>query len=463
MLATMENDTITVPYKYQPRRYQLPILQALDSGIKRICWVAHRRSGKDKTCINIVAKKMLERVGTYYYLFPEYNQGRKVLWKGIGKDGMPYMDHFPKELIARKNETEMSLEYKNGSIFQVVGGDRINALMSSNPVGVVLSEYSLMDPNAWRFLRPILAENGGWAIFVYTARGENHGYQLYTLAKKEYAAAIKEGRKPGWYCRMDTAGAGTLHDTGAISQELLDQERREIIHLDGNDALYQQEYECNFTVPIAGAYYAAHIMKAYQEGRVGRVPHDPRYVVDTWWDLGVNDKMAIWFTQTIGVELRVIDYYDNTGEGLPHYIEKLQSKGYVYGVHGAPHDIKQRELTNGRQRIDTAKTLGIQFKVAPSISLMDGIDSVRALFPKCWFDSEKCNAGLNALKNYRKKYDETRKTFLNEPYHDWSSNGADAFRTCAITIDFKNSGYRRAQRDPWAPEPERRTLSPDAV
>lgn len=437
---------IRIPRDYEPRSYQLPILQALDEGKNRVVWAAHRRSGKDKTCINIVAKKMFERVGSYFYIFPTYSQGKKILWEGMGKDGKRFLDHFPAEALDGKpNETEMKLRYKNGSLFQVVGSDKIDSIVGTNPVGVVFSEYALQDPRAWGFIRPILAENNGWAVFVSTVRGENHFYDLYELAKNS----------PHWFCKMDKAS-----ETKVIPQDVLDQERAEIIRLYGNDALYQQEYECNFTVPIAGAYYAENLMKAYSDGRVGNVPHDSRITVDTWWDLGINDRMSVWFTQSIGKETRVIDFYENTGQGLPHYIGKLQEKGYIYGQHTAPHDIEVRELTSGKSRRDTAAALGIRFNVAPKLPIHEGIDAVRGLFGNCWFDATKCKEGLNALKSYRKQYDETRKTYLNQPYHDWSSNAADAFRTLATALDYRHRGLSSRGPDKYAQKLNQRSGVP---
>lgn len=445
----MPDLNLTIPFDYTPRWYQLPILKALDLGIKRIAWVAHRRSGKDKTAFNAVIKEMVRRVGAYYYIFPTYTQGRKILWDGIGKDGKKLLHHFPKELIASINNTEMKVTLTNGSIFQIVGADNIDSIVGTNPVGVVFSEYSIMDPLAWRYIRPILAENGGWAIFVYTPRGENHGYDLWTLAVQEFKQAKADNKMPLWYAQMNKAS-----ETKVIPQDVLDQERKEIIHQDGNDALYMQEMECSFSTPLAGAFYAAQIQRALQEGRIGRVPHNPRYKVDTWWDLGVNDRMAIWFTQTMGATLHFIDYYEFSGQGLDHYIGKLQEKGYVYGRHVAPHDIRQRELTNGKQRIDTARSLGINFDIAPSLSFQDGIDSGRALFNKCYFDSEKCADGLNALKNYTKVFDAKRKIYLKEPLHNWASNGADAYRYCAISIDDAIDGYKPARRDAYSMDDE---------
>lgn len=380
---------------------------------------------------------MCERVGAYYYVFPTYSQARKVIWDGIDRNGKRFLDHFPEVLLDGKpNDTEMKLRFKNGSLFQIVGSDKVDSIVGTNPVGVVFSEYALQDPIVWGYLRPILAENEGWAVFVSTVRGENHFYDIYELAKND---------PKNWFCRMDKAS-----ETKVISEETLKQERDEIIRLYGNDALYQQEYECNFNVPIAGAYYAELITRAYAEGRIGNVPHEPRITVDTWWDLGINDRMSIWFTQSIGTEVRVIDYYESSGQGLPHYIGKLQEKGYVYGKHMAPHDIEVRELTNGKSRRDTAATLGIRFDVSPRLPMQDGIDAVRGLFNKCWFDSKKCKDGLNALKNYRKQYDEKRKTYLNQPYHDWSSNGADAFRTLGVGLDFKHRGISAQPMDKYA-------------
>jgi len=419
--------TITLPINYRPRTYQLPFLKAMDTGgFNRGVWVAHRRSGKDITCLSYISKKMVERVGLYFYVFPTYAQAKKVIWNGIDKDGKPFMDHFPKELMTVKNDSDMRVQYRNGSIFQLVGSDNVDSIVGTNPVGVVFSEYALQDPRAWGFLRPILAENGGWAIFVGTPRGENHLYDIWELAKAD---------KDKWFSQMDRAS-----ETKAIPQDVLDQERREINRLYGNDSLYLQEFECDFSVPLLGAYYADQLSESYRSGRIGHVPHEPRLKVHTAWDLGINDRMAIWFFQILGAEIRVIDYLEDSGKGMSHYIQKiLKEKCYVYGRHIAPHDIEVRELTSGISRRDTAQNLGIDFEVCPKLPLNDGISAVREVLPQCWFDKEKCREGLNALKSYRKTWDETRKTYLNQPYHDWASNGSDAFRYFAITHDVINT------------------------
>jgi hypothetical protein len=414
----MGETKIRLPHNYEPRFYQLPLLQAIDNGYKRAVLVAHRRSGKDKTLVNLVAKKMYERVGAYYYFFPTYNQGRKILWDGRDKTGFKFMDHIPQELRARTDNTQMLIETKNGSIFQIIGTDKIDSIVGTNPIGCVFSEYSLQDPSAWDFMRPILAENGGWAVFNYTPRGENHGFDLYQMAQNDPAH---------WFCQLLT-----VDDTKVIPQEVLDQERKEIIEKDGNDALYQQEYMCSFTVPIAGAYYAAQLMKAEKDGRMTNVPYETSIPVDTWWDLGIDDSTTIWFVQAVGQELRLIDYYENSGEGLSHYAKILQDKEYVFGRHFGPHDIEVRELGSGKSRLETAKGLGINFRVAPMLSIEDGIEAARNILSRCWFDKTKCHRGLNALKSYHKEWDEKNKVYRQHPEHDWSSHGADAFRTGAV-------------------------------
>ena len=416
-----------LPYNFQPRDYQLPFLKAIDNGCKRLLKVWHRRSGKEKTDVNATVKETQKFKGIYYYIFPELNQGRKVLWDGVDKDGFPFIQHFPYEIRAGEpNNTEMKIKLKNGSLWQIVGGDRFNSVMGTNPRGIVFSEYSLQSPQAWGYFRPILAENGGWAVFNFTPRGENHAFDLFNLAK----ANPKE-----WFCDLRRAS-----DTKAIPQEVLDRERAEIIKLYGNDALYRQEYECDFSVPIVGAYYSAQIMRAYEHNRITVVPYEPRLPVFTYWDLGVDDTTVIWFAQKSGGQVRLIDYYENREQGLPHYVKVLKEKPYIYARHVAPHDIKVREWGGGISRIETAKSLGIEFDIAPSpqeISVEDGIDAARALLERSWFDSEKCADGINALKNYRKIWDDDKKCYLDRPYHDWSSNGADAFRTMAISIDLQ--------------------------
>jgi len=411
---------IIIPFNFTPRIYQIPVLKALDSGFKRLAWIAHRRSGKDKTMINYIAKKMFERKGTYYYIFPTYKQAKKVIWNGMDKDGFKFTDHFPMELRKRTDNGEMLIEMKNGSIFQLIGSDNIDSLMGANPIGVVFSEWSLQSPAAWDYLSPILAENGGWAAFIYTPRGKNHGFTTYKTAL---------AYPDVWYVLVST-----VEDTKAISYEVLAQEREECIRKYGNDAFYQQEYMCSFEVPIQGAYYAAQLLQAEQDGRVTGVPYDMNAKVETYWDLGMDDSMTIWFVQRAGKEIHLIDYLEGSGEGINYYIQQLFKKPYVFGAHYAPHDIKVRELGTGKSRHEVAESLGIHFEVVPDVGLDNGIQSARNIFNRCWFDKTKCEKGLDALMSYHKEWDEKNQVYKSHPEHDWSSHAADSFRYFAVAF-----------------------------
>lgn len=409
---------IRLPYKFEPRDYQVPVLDALDDGFKRLVWVAHRRSGKDKTIINYVVKAMYERVGAYYYVFPTYKQAKKVIWNGMDKEGFKFTDHFPKELRKRTDNGEMLIEMNNGSIFQLIGSDNIDSLMGANPVGVVFSEWSLQSPAAWDYLSPILAENGGWAAFIYTPRGKNHGFTTYKTAL---------AYPDTWFSKVST-----VEDTKAIGYDILAQEREECIRKYGNDAFWMQEYMCSFEVPIQGAYYATQLLDTEREGRITSVPYDMNTTVDTHWDLGIDDSMTIWFLQTVGKEIHLIDYLEGSGEGINYYISQLSKKPYIYGKHYAPHDIKVRELGTGKSRLEVAKSLGINFEVTPMIPIDDGIQAVRNILSRCWFDKNSCEKGIDALMSYHKEWDEKNQVYKTHPEHDWSSHAADSFRGLAV-------------------------------
>ena len=243
---------IELPHDWEPRPYQLPVLEYLDGGGDRACTVWHRRAGKDATALNYTAKSAFERVGTYWHLLPEQRQARKVIWNGLDKQGRRFIDQaFPPEVRAKKREDEMLMELVNGSLWQLAGADNYNSLVGSNVVGVVFSEWSLTDPAAWDYIRPILAENNGWAWFIYTPRGKNHGYQ--TLQR-----ALKSQR---WFAEVLTA-----EDTGAITKAAIEQEAADGM----SDALIRQEFYCSFEAPNDVQFINPNVVKAAQD-RAARV------------------------------------------------------------------------------------------------------------------------------------------------------------------------------------------------
>ena len=409
--------TIRLPNDWRPRPYQARLWRYFERGGRHAVAVWHRRAGKDSLAVNLAAVKAHERVGTYWHLLPEARQGRKVIWDAIDRAGRRIIDQaFPPPLRAACNDTDMRIRLRNGSVWQVVGADNYNSLVGANPVGVVFSEYAIANPAARDFLRPILAENGGWELYIYTARGRNHGAELFEMAS----------RNPDWF-----AERLTVADTGMLAPDIIEAERASGM----SEEMIQQEYFCSFDAALPGAYYGRLLQEA--EGRIGRLPHDPALPVETWWDLGMGDATAIWFVQRAGAELRMIDYHEASGEGLGHYAKLVAEKSYVYSRHVAPHDIAVRELGSGVSRRAMARELGLDFQIAPRLALEDGIAAVRALLPRCWFDAERCARGIAALRQYRKAWDDERKCFASRPLHDWSSHAADALRTGAVTADLR--------------------------
>lgn len=227
MTVMKKNSEILIPNGWNPRDYQRPLWKALNSGVKRAVAIWHRRAGKDSLSLNWTVKAMLQRVGVYWHMLPLNTQARKVVWDAIDKQGRRVIDQvFPLPLRKSVSSAEMKIELWNGSIWQCVGSDNYNALVGSNPVGVVFSEYSLADPEAWDYLRPILAENGGWALFIYTPRGKNHGYRLYNTALSA-----------GWFVQKLTVA-----DTKAIPLAAVEDERRAGM----SESKIQQEFYCSF-------------------------------------------------------------------------------------------------------------------------------------------------------------------------------------------------------------------------
>lgn len=434
-----------LPYKFTPRDYQLPVLYAFNEGKKRIIQIWHRRGGKDKLDLNIVAKEMQKKVGAYYYFFPTYAQGRKVLWEGIGKDGFRYIQHFPDVCVEKTNDTNMQVFYKNGSIFQIIGTDDIDKIVGTNPIGCVFSEYSLQNPKAWEFIRPILRENEGWAIFNFTPRGKNHAFDLYNMAITN----------DSWF-----VSKLTILDTNILTEADVEEERQAGML----EEMIQQEFYCSFTASIIGAYYSKEYDLAERSKRFVTVPYDPHALVHTVWDLGIADAMAIGFFQIINQEVHMIDYYEASNQGFDKYVKLLKDKEYIYGHHFAPHDIKQRELMSGKTRLDTARELGVSFDEVPNVGVESGIDQARRLFRKLWVDKDKCKEWLRLIPQYTKEYDESKKMFKDKPLHDWTSHGADMYRYAALVIDKMTNYNVTPEEERWQQMMDEKDFNPfDAI
>jgi phage terminase large subunit len=378
--------------------------------------VAHRRAGKTVACIADLIDAAVRSNATeprYAYVAPYFSQAKDIAWG--------YLKHYTANIPGvQVNESELRVDLPVGRRIRLYGADNYERMRGLYFDGVVLDEYGDMDPRAWQeVIRPSLTDRNGWAIFIGTPKGMNHFADQWQAAQND----------PGWFTLRLPASETGLIDLG----ELADAKRAM------SEEQYAAEFECSFEASVVGSYFGREMAKAQQEGRICGVPYEEGALVDTWWDLGVDDATSIWFTQTIGREIHVIDYYEQSGEGLPHYVKALDAKPYIYGTHNAPHDIKVRELGSGRSRLETAASLGIAFEIVPDIDRMDGIDAARAFIGRCWFDAKKTEQGRAALVSYHKEWDEKRRVFKSTPYHNWASNGADAFRYLAV-------GHRIAQR-----------------
>jgi hypothetical protein len=418
---------VTLPNDWRPRDYQLPVWRYLERGGKRAAIAWHRRAGKDDLALHWAACAAMRRTGSYWHMLPEAAQARKAIWDAVNpRTGRRRIDDaFPPALREVTRENEMFIRLHGGSTWQVVGSDNFHALVGSPPVGVVFSEYSRADPGAWAYLRPILAENGGWAIFISTFLGRNHHFELVRNAIEW----------PDWFGQILSAD-----ETGVFTPEQLASERAEMIAAHGEeegDALYRQEYLSDPSASVMGSYYGPQMAKAEKAGRVTNVPYERSALVYTGWDLGANDVTAIWFAQVVGLEPRVIDYYQNNNQDTAHYAEVLKKRGYAYGGHFLPHDGGNRTIHANLSVNQILKSLGlanvyVTRRARDESQLLSDINAARGLIEKAMFDRTKCERGLDALRNYRREWDDDLRQFRRTPRHDWASDGADAFRTLAV-------------------------------
>jgi len=348
-------------------------------------------------------------------VYPFLNQGRRIAWNGMDAEGNRFIHAFPPELIESQSNAEMRLHLKNGSVFQIMGADKPDSLVGSNPIGIVFSEWSLMDPHCWKLIAPILAQNDGWAVWIYTPRGPNHGLSLLNRAK---------ANGDSWYWSHETAKTLKFVNPAAL-RELRDELQ--------DEALFQQEAFCSFETPMQGAYYSTQIKYLRKNNRITNVPWESKLGVVTSWDLGMDDATTIWFFQIHQNEIRVIDYYENSGEGLAHYVKMLKDKPYHYDKHYFPWDVSVRDLSTGKTRIQTLREMGLSH-ITPvqKLGVMEGIEATRNILPRMWFDETACERGMSALASYQKEWDEERKVFKTSPLHNWASHGADAMRTFGV-------------------------------
>lgn len=447
---------------------------AWERGKKRSSLWWHRRAGKDelslhKACVAAHPSPADDmpnaRIANYWHCLPEYTQARKAIWTAINPHtGKLRIDEaFPHEIRESTRNDDMSITFKSGSSWRVVGSDNPNSLVGATPFGIVFSEWALSNPSAWGYLQPMLLENGGWADFITTPRGKNHAHELHQ-------AAIGN---PAWF--RETL---TIDDTGQISAAQLAEVRKDYTALYGADAaeaLIQQEYYCSADAAILGAYWGKEMAQMAKEGRLRPLEPIKGYPLHTAWDLGVRDSMVVWFFQVIPSTLGqacilVLGCYAASNYGIGHYAEVIKEYaerlGLELGLDYVPHDARQREMGvwnqdihspkygEAKQRIEVMIECGLHPKKIIDHTLQDGISAVRQVLPICWIDETRCcDNAVEGLRQYQTEWDDEKKIFSDKPLHNWASHYADGFRTLAMA-------YREVQMEQPKRPPRAITIGP---
>jgi hypothetical protein len=402
---------------YKPREQQLAIHELMDE--KRFgVVVAHRRMGKTVSAINHLIKDALlnqKEAPRYAYIAPTYGQAKRVAWD--------YLVKYAEPLGGSQNITELRVDFW-GRRIQLYGSDNPETLRGQYFDGVILDEIGDQNPKIWTdIVRPALADRKGWCLFIGTPKGHNHFKELRDRAKTE----------DGWGLLEFKAS-----ETGVVDDTELKAAKNEM----GEDK-YRQEFECSFDAAVEGSYYGQILNELEDKKHMQEIPREELSRTFTAWDLGMGDSTSIWVAQLVGTEVRLLDYYENHGVGLDHYVKWIKDNDYLKAEHILPHDVRVRELGTGKSRMEMLEESGLEVKIAPRMGLDDGIQAVRRLLPRCWFNVPKVQTGLNCLRNYRRDYDEKRKIFYERPLHDWSSHGSDSFRYLALGLDEGHSTWSK--------------------
>lgn len=440
----------------------------LERGGTRVDVVAHRRWGKDDVSLHWTAVAMHQRVGVYWHMLPEAAQARKAIWEAVNpRTGKRRIDEaFPKELRATTRDQDMFIRFKNGSTWQVLGSDNYDSFVGSPPIGVIFSEWALARPAGWNYVRPILLENGGWAVFIWTPRGRNHATRAFEARERD----------PEWYTTRMAAGkiVGKKDNgkpifkclTPVFTEAQLEKELQDLIDEAGSvqegTAIFNSEYLVDFDAAVPGSYLGTQMQEAQTSGRITQVKHDPLFKVSTCWDLGIDDYTAIWWFQRVAPDrFNLINYYETSDLGfgddgqqkgiVSEAFKDPKKRAYSYDLHYQPHDIAVRELgAGGRSRRATLAQLGIKpIRTGIPRDAEEGVNAMRRLLPYCWFDADNCQAGIDHLKQYAKRFNRSLGVFTGE-LHDEHSHAAHAFREAAV-----NAKLPETKRSFFNPNPDK--------
>jgi phage terminase large subunit len=407
---------MNIKIPYTPRKHQ----SYLHQQINRYRWsvlVCHRRFGKTVCMINHLIRSALmckHKNPRFAYIAPTFKQAKSIAWD--------YMKQFTAKIPNTKfNETELRVDLPNGSRITLLGAENSDGLRGIYLDGCVIDEYANIDGKLFaEIIRPALSDRKGYCVFIGTPAGMNNNfYDLY-----QHANGAED-----WFNYKAKAS-----DTKIVDPEELEK-AKEVM----GEKKYLQEFECDWIANIEGAIYGDEMNKLDDKNQLARVPYDPTLPVSTAWDLGVADHSSIIFFQQKGTGVQIIDYHEERGHGLPHYIQLLEEKPYIYKDHFAPHDIEVQEFGNGKTRREIAYQLGIRFKVVPKLPVEEGIHAVTMMLPRCWIDVDHCKNLIDALRHYHRKYIDKNRMFRSKPVHDWSSHACDAMRYLAVGLQEINT------------------------
>ena len=394
---------------YRPRPPQLEIHNAVNKNRFTVV-VAHRRMGKTVSAILHLIDAALNnerKDPRYAYIAPTYAQAKRVAFD--------YLCEYTRPLGAKINIAELRVDFL-GRRISLYGSENGDSLRGQYFDGVVLDEIGDQNPKIWNeIVRPALADRMGWCLFIGTPKGNNHFADFKERAQKT----------EGWSFLEFKAS-----ETGILADKELADAKAEM-----GDDKYRQEFECSFDAPVEGAYYGSLLNEADEQNRVTTIPHDSVARLVCAWDLGVSDSTCIWVAQIVGKEIQLIDATENHGVGLDYYVSWLRVKGYDKAQQILPHDVRVREMSSGKSRQEVLMEAGLEITIAPSLSVADGIQAVRRILPRCWFDKENTKQGLAALRNYRRQYNEKLNVYFDTPLHDWASHYADSFRYLAVGLN----------------------------
>lgn len=395
---------IVIPYK--PRS----AFQAYHDSNKR--WsltVAHRRAGKTVARINKLIRKAVEcelHNPRFGYLAPFYVQAKDIAWV--------YLKHYCAPLTAlggKINESELSITLPhNNAIIKLYGAENAERIRGVYFDGLVVDEaQGIAKTVLTQIILPALADRLGWLDVSGTSRGwSNLLGELKRLAVNN----------PDWFFQELKAS-----ETSIIPKDELDRLRALM-----SENEYLQEFECDFDAAITGSVYGKQVYEAETKGRFKAGIYDKDHLVNTAWDLGYDDATAIWFWQKIGNEIRLIDYYENSGQDIEHYCKYIKQKPYKYDKHYVPHDAANKLLAaGGRSIVQQAYAMGVTMYVVSATSQQNAIEAARKTLEICWADPETCKQGIDGLKQYQFEWDDDKKVFRSKPRHDWASHPADAF------------------------------------